>query len=621
MEHKHIFQLCEHLRGELQPEEYLDVIFPVLTIKHISETKSPYYIPEDATWNCLIASGLNLVKRVEKAIELIEGNNYRLNNVLNIFPGKSLSDVNLYNFMLGIDEIQDHKQFLKTVIDHFSKRIGKASGVWHTSNTLNELIVRLIAPMDGSFYDGTAGLCNTLIEASEFAEQEGGALQLYGQEIDPKIWALGKINLIFNECHDVVLEREDSLRNPMTTEDNNLKTFDYIGMNIPFGLRDWGVEEARRDLFGRFRYGIPSKQHGDMAFILHALTSLNRSGKAAIVVPHGVLFRGGREAKIREKLINNDVIEGVVDLPSGLLAGTNIPVSIIILNKLKPEESTEKIFMVNAKDIEHKGFELPREDLDMIIEAYIRKDTIDGFSMWINREDIIDHSLLVKNYFEDCEVTTPIGKFEIDRKDYENNTETVSLKSLGTFYRGLNTHAYKTQKSESPTHKILQLSNVENGEIFLENADSYNAKELKNPSSYEVQPGDVIISSRGNSIKIAVIPEEIENTLLSHNFIGFRPNDNVDPYFIKYFMESPIGIKYLSLYQKGSAVSVLKVKDIEKIYIPKVSLEEQKAISNKLRNADLTLQRKIQKAKEEHKQLYLYAYRSLGIHESITEKK
>ncbi|OWZ84100.1 N-6 DNA methylase [Natranaerobius trueperi] len=619
MNRKHVLEICDQLRGEVRVEEYPHVCFPLLTIKHLFEVDTPFYIPEEVDWNNLIANGYNLVERTKQTIAKIEESNKQLKDVLNIFPSKSLSDVNLYNLMIGLDQIQNQEQSIKTLIDRLVVKGGKTSGMMHTTKTLNELLVSLLDPVHGSFYDGTAGLSNTLIEAKQYAEEKQGELQLYGQELDPKVWALGKMTLILNGYYDAVLQREDSLRNPMTTEDNNLKTFDYIGMSIPFGLRDWGVEEAKSDLFGRFRFGIPSKQHGDMAFILHALTSLNHSGKAALIVPHGVLFRGGSEAKIRKKLIDNDVIEGVVDLPSGLFAGTNIPVSILVLNKFKPEEFSNKIFMVNAKDVKSQGLELSREGLDRIIKTYGNKDINEGFSKWISNDDIEDHSLLVKNYFEDREVTTSIGRFKVDRKDYENNTKTIPLMSLGTFYRGLNTHAYKAQDSDEPTHKILQLSNVENGEIFLDDADTYNAKDLKNPSSYEVQPGDVIISSRGSSIKIAVIPEGIENTLLSHNFIGFRPSGNVDPNFIKYFLESPVGINYLSSFQKGSTVSVLKVNDIEKIYLPKLPLEEQQVIAEKLQDADLRLKNKIQEAKEEHKKQYFDAYESLDINESITE--
>lgn len=622
MTKKRVSKAIDHIRGEVTASEYKNIVFPMLSLQFLEES-SYYTVSNEAKWSVLIKSGHSLLQRVNEAIKIIEEENPSLSGVLSIFPSIGISDTSLFKLALDLDGLknqEEYKEAAEEFIEHVSILESSTSGQFQTPQQVNDLMIKILNVDNGSFYDGTAGFAQTMITAAKNSKEQGGNIQIYGQEINHEVWAIGKMNLLLHGHNDATFVKGDTIREPLTTEFNSLQTFDFIGMNAPFAAKlDLNLEEMENDLYGRFRYGTTKTE---MAFILHAIASLNENGRAALVVPHGVLFRGGTEGKIREELINADIIEGIVGLPPGLFSPyTNIATAILILNKNKVAEEKGKIFMLNMEEVEKKRrtVTIPQKAMEKVIKTYHEKSEVEGYSKWITKGEIIDNSLLLKYYFEESEVNSPIGVVKIDRQAYEKSTETVPLKSLGEFYRGLNIHAYKTQKEETKaTHKMIQLSNVNDGQLIMEEMEPYNAKDLKKESSYEARPGDIIISSRGHGIKIAVIPETNENLMLSQNFIGFRPYNNVDPYFIKAFLESPVGTHYLALHQKGTAISILKAKDIEGIPVPALSLEEQRTLAQKIAEADSTLKEKIQKAKAEHTETYLGVYKDMGLSSGMT---
>jgi type I restriction enzyme M protein len=198
-------------------------------------------------------------------------------------------------------------------------------------------------------------------------------VSLFGQEINISTWAICKMNMIFHDAKGADIRKGDTLRNPAHTEGGVLKTFDIVIANPPFSLKNWGKEEAENDNYNRYIYGIPPTSYGDLAFVSHMIASLNSTGRMGTVIPHGVLFRGGAEGKIREGIIKEDIIEAIIGLPPNIFYGTGIPAALLIINKSKQSERKNKILFIDASS----GFEkvgnknkLREEDIEKIVNTF-----------------------------------------------------------------------------------------------------------------------------------------------------------------------------------------------------------------------------------------------------------
>ena len=187
--------------------------------------------------------------------------------------------------------------------------------------------------------DPTAGSGGMLIECAHYIERHGenpGNLTLHGQEKNLGTWAICKMNMLLHGLPDARIEKGDTIRDPKLVDEGELLLYDRVIANPPFSLDEWGRDVAESDGYGRFRFGLPPKTKGDFAFVQHMVAVLNNSGRLGVVMPHGVLFRGAAEGKIRQGLLQEDLFEAVIGLPPNLFYGTGIPASILVLNRDKP---------------------------------------------------------------------------------------------------------------------------------------------------------------------------------------------------------------------------------------------------------------------------------------------
>jgi type I restriction enzyme M protein len=201
-----------------------------------------------------------------------------------------------------------------------------------------------------------------LLEAYHYLKNEEGdkkarSLYLYGQEINIGTFAIAKINMFLHGLESADIQRGDTLADPkFLNPDGSLKTFDVCISNPPYSISEWEYEKFKHDKYGRVMgYEMPPEKKADYAFVLHMVKSMNTNGRAGIVLPHGVLFRGGAEGRIREELIKNDLIEAVIALPAKLFYGTGIPAAIVIFNKNKPENHKNKILIIDAEQDYEEG--------------------------------------------------------------------------------------------------------------------------------------------------------------------------------------------------------------------------------------------------------------------------
>lgn len=614
-----VWRAVDILRGTIAGSDYKKIVLPLLALRYLEGNPDQIELPDEAKWREIVFAS-PLKEKILKGFKMIEDLNPSLRGV---FQSSYLNEIEeeVYQQIIPIlNQVVPTEEFAGEILYSFSAVEGKFSSDFITPVSLTKLIPSLLDIEGGEIYDGAAGVCQLLIESAKFSKKNGKDIQVYGQEIQRDTWALGMINLLLHQMDLDNFALGNTITEPAFVTNGSLQKFDYVVMNFPFSLKNWGREKVEFDLYDRFPYGVPSAANGDMAFIQHALSSLKSNGKAALVVTHGSLFRGGVERKIREGLIKDDLIEAIIGLPNNLFVSTGIPVALLILNRDKSPERRGKIQFINAEDYFEKtrGQNFLRdEDIERIKHAYKENSFIKQFSTLVSIDKIEDSNLHVRAYFDLDEIETMLGTVQVNRRAYEqSNLDQTKLKKLVEMFRGLNVPSKKDMEDETGDYHLIQLADIQDGQIQLDRLTPIDIEPRK-ANAYEVKEGDIILSSRGAAIKVAVVPSVDKKMVLSHNFIGMRPRKGVNSYFIKAFLESPIGLSYITAKQKGTAVTVLSVKDIENIPIPNLDVNAQNEIGNSFVKADCDLTNVIQKAKEQHSETYYTLYERMGLTKAL----
>jgi type I restriction enzyme M protein len=306
----------------------------------------------------------------------------------------------------GDDLLGDAYEYL---MRHFATESGKSKGQFYTPAEVSRILAKVVGVssktrQDQTVYDPTCGSGSLLLKVA--AEAPRG-ITIYGQEKDNATWALSKMNMILHGNEVAEIMKGDTITSPRFTRGTELRTFDFAVANPPFSLKSWsnGLENE----FGRFEYGRPPEKNGDYAFLLHVLKSLKSTGKAAVILPHGVLFRGNAEATIRRRLLKQGFIKGIIGLPANLFYGTGIPACIIVLDKENAAGRTG-VFMIDAS----KGFmkdgpknRLRSQDIHKIVDVFTRQIEIDRYSRMVLLSEIADskndYNLNIPRYIDSSE--------------------------------------------------------------------------------------------------------------------------------------------------------------------------------------------------------------------------
>jgi len=328
----------------------------------------------------------------------------RLSNLVAIFDGLDLSA----NRAEGDDLLGDAYEYL---MRHFATESGKSKGQFYTPAEVSRILARVVGitsetRQDETVYDPTCGSGSLLLKVVEVAPR---GLTIYGQEMDNATTALARMNMILHDYPTADIRKDNTLSAPYwKNTDGSLKTFDFAVANPPFSYKSWsnGVNLAD-DEFKRFEYGIPPDKNGDYAFLLHILKSLKSTGKAAVILPHGVLFRGNAEARIRQTLVRQGYIKGIIGLPANLFYGTGIPACIIVIDKADAH-NRRGLFMVDAS----KGFikdgnknRLRSQDIHKIVDVFTRLLELPRYSRMVSWSEIEknDYNLNIPRYIDSSE--------------------------------------------------------------------------------------------------------------------------------------------------------------------------------------------------------------------------
>ena len=450
-----LWSSCDELRGGMDASQYKDYVLVLLFVKYVSDKyagdpnalinvpaggsfadmvaakedkeigdKINKIIGKLATANPALPSAkdfpdFNAEDKLGKAEAMVD----RLTKLVAIFESMDFGR----NRAEGDDLLGDAYEFL---MRHFATESGKSKGQFYTPAEVSRIMSMVIelgsaSDPDQSIYDPTCGSGSLLLKAHDEAKSRTGLdLALYGQEMDNATSALARMNMVLHDCPTAEIWQDNTLSHPyFKNADGSLKTFDYVVANPPFSNKNWtsGLD-AVNDLYGRFEYGIPPDKNGDYAFLLHMLKSLKSTGKAAVILPHGVLFRGGAESDIRTRIIKQGYIKGIIGLPPNLFYGTGIPACIIVLDKAGAA-GRKGIFMIDASKAYIKDGNKNRlraQDIHKIVDTFTRQVETPKYARMVPLDEIAD----------------PKNGYNLNLPRYIDSTEAEDLQDIEAHLKG-----------------------------------------------------------------------------------------------------------------------------------------------------------------------------------------
>ena len=493
---KALWNACDTFRGTINAGTYQDFLLTMLFLKYISDVWQDHYdqyaeqygdepelieemmknerfvLPRDASFYALYdrryepGNG----ERIDQALHAIEeangtklkdagksvfqdisfntdklGEEKQKNDILrHLLEDFAKPELNLKPSRVGsLDVIGNAYEYL---IKHFAASGGQKAGEFYTPPEISDLIAELLDPQPGdSICDPACGSGSLLMKCGRkvIANHDSKEYALFGQEAIGSTWSLAKMNMFLHGEDNHKIEWGDTIRNPKLLDKNgDLMLFDIVTANPPFSLDKWGHDDAENDKFSRFRRGVPPKTKGDYAFILHMIETLKPgSGRMGVVVPHGVLFRGSKEGKIRQQLIDENLLDAVIGLPEKLFYGTGIPAAILVFKKSK---SDDKVLFIDASREFKSGKnqnQLSDDNIQKIVDTYHSRETVEKYSYLATLGEIQenDYNLNIPRYVDTFEEEEEIDlmavrverqKLKVELEELESQMEKY-LEELG----------------------------------------------------------------------------------------------------------------------------------------------------------------------------------------------
>ncbi|EEA95006.1 type I restriction-modification system subunit M [Pseudovibrio sp. JE062] len=473
---------CDTFRGVVDPSIYKDYVLTMLFLKYISDVWQDHYdgfkqqygnepeliaemmknevfvLPEGASFGSLydkrhqpgngerIDVALTAIEEANgaKLRDVFQGISFNSNNLgdeqqkndilRHVLEDFARDEMNLRPSRVGnLDVIGGAYEYL---ISRFAATAGKKAGEFYTPAEVSELMAELVTPQEGDeICDPTCGSGSLLMKCGRQISARTGkkTYALFGQEAIGSTWALAKMNMFLHGETNHQIEWGDTIRNPkLRTREDALRKFDVVVANPPFSLDKWGIEQAEKDAFGRFSRGLPPKTKGDYAFISHMVETLkDDTGRMAVVVPHGVLFRGSSEGKIRKALIEENLLDAVIGLPEKLFFGTGIPAAILIFKKGKGDNS---VLFIDASREYVEGTnqnQLNETHIAKIVKTYTARQTAEKYAYVAGLDEVKenDFNLNIPRYVDTFEEEEEIDLMAVRAEREQLKAEMTELEA------------------------------------------------------------------------------------------------------------------------------------------------------------------------------------------------
>ncbi|MGQ0665261.1 MAG: type I restriction-modification system subunit M [Pseudomonadota bacterium] len=482
---------CDTFRGVIDASEYKDFILVFLFLKYVSDVWKEHYekakeryggddvrirrrmererfvLPKGSTFDDLYRqrNADNVGELIDQALDAIaEANKAKI--------GDAFSDV-MFNSETKLGDTKNRNRRLKSLIEDFAKldlrpsrvvangqghktaedvigeayiylierfgsEAGKKAGEFYTPRQVARVLAKITAPQPGDrICDPACGSGSLLIKAAEEVGSKDFAL--FGQEVNRGTWGLARLNMFLHGIDGARLEWGDTLNDPKLIDGASLMKFDVVVANPPFSLDKWGAENAEKDRFGRFYRGVPPKSKGDWAFITHMIESAKaREGRVAVVVPHGVLFRGGKEGVIRKAVIEENLLDAVVGLPPNLFQTTSIPVAVLVFDRRREKGGTrakrhDVLFIDASRDFQQgkNQNQLLDEHVDRIIKAHKARKDIERYTRAVPVAEIAsnDFNLNIPRYVDTFEVAEEVDISAVQKEIDALENELTALRA------------------------------------------------------------------------------------------------------------------------------------------------------------------------------------------------
>lgn len=568
-------KLMDILEDYLPSDKKIDFIIGMNLYEFINTTKEIYgwIIPYKATIDYLRIQSNSIKTSLIQGALLLEKENPILERIFTNLLFKAINELPEDVIFDVILEMNNQNFRIQEVASYQANNLitKKTKIDYKTSESIKQLLVKILNPNKGTILDCFLGTGGNLIEVNKYLKKnqiETKNILLYGQEINEEVYYYAKFNFIMNGMiNNTQLKLGDSIINPLINEKGQLQKYDYIISSPPIKMLKWGFEDIKNDKYRRFIYGMPGKISFDWAALQHVIATLNNKGRAALLVTESTLFRSS-EASIRGKVIQDDLIDTVISLPSKMLQFTSIPVYLIIINKDKPEERRGKVQFIDATQEFEKGRKintLTQKTINKIINIYKDGKNLERISYHLEINQL-------RKYNWDLNAFKYLELDQFKRKlDNMIKLKEVTYK----IRRGVQLSRSKLEElyqSSNKTHYLINLSDIREDGTILYSEETRIKPEEKWINLYEIQEGDLIISSRGTITKIAIVGQNYKPAIISGNLMIVRTNPNLyDVNVLEFYLQSHVGQKLLDGIKTGTIVSVISPNTFGDLLIPKIN--------------------------------------------------
>jgi len=560
---------CDELRGGMDASEYKDYVLLMLFIKYISDKYAgvpyaPITVPDGASFKNMVALKgkttigddinkkiIGPIEQANKSLGSIKGTGdekvKRLSNLIAIFEKPELNFAN--NKAEGDDILGDAYEYL---MRNFATESGKSKGQFYTPAEVSRIMAKIIginnenSTANTTIYDPTCGSGSLLLKVADEAERK---ITIYGQEKESATAGLARMNVVLHNCPTALIKctGNSTLSDPQFTEDNGgLQQFDYIVANPPFSSKNWSngldISSETADKYGRFDgFGIPPDKNGDYAFLLHMIRSLKSKGKAAVILPHGVLFRGNAEAEIRKNLIRRGYIKGIIGLPANLFYGTGIPACLIVIDK-ENANNRKAIFMVDAG----KGFtkdgpknRLRDQDIHKIVDVFNKQLELPKYSRIVPITEIEnkEYNLNIPRYI-DSQEDEDIQDIEAHLKGGIPNADLEALNPYWQVYPGLRNILFAPHQRPGYSEQKVDKSAIKSAIFSHPEFTSYSQKVFEVFESWKQQAIPMVKNMEPGIKPKKLIHEISENLLLGFSNLSLIDRYDVYQHLMTYWNET-----------------------------------------------------------------------------------